>query len=51
MLRHPSPRILHPAARLVRGQRCRWLRIPTSWPWAEHITTAFHRIAAIPAPG
>ena len=44
-------RILHTAARLVRGQRHRWLRIPTTWPWATHITAAFHRIAAIPAPG
>jgi hypothetical protein len=44
-------RILHTAARLVRGQRRRWLRIPSSWPWAEQITAAFNRIAAIPAPG
>ena len=36
------------AARLVRGQRRRWLRIPSSWPWATQITAAFHRIAAIP---
>jgi hypothetical protein len=44
-------RILHTAARLVRGQRLRWLRIPATWPWAEHITAAFTRIAAIPVPG
>lgn len=44
-------RILHTAARLVHGQRRRWLRIPATWPWAEQITAAFHRIAAIPAPG
>lgn len=44
-------RILHTAARLTHGQRKRWLRIPTTWPWASHITTAFTRIAAIPAPG
>lgn len=44
-------RILHTAARLTRGQRRRWLRIPTRWPWATQITTAFNRIAAIPAPG
>ncbi|MFG1954878.1 IS1380 family transposase [Micromonospora sp. NPDC048830] len=44
-------RILHTAARLVHGQRRRWLRIPSTWPWAEQITGAFHRIAAIPAPG
>jgi Transposase DDE domain group 1 len=44
-------RILHTAARLTRGQRRRWLRIPTTWPWATQITAAFNRIAAIPAPG
>lgn len=44
-------RILHTAARLLHGQRRRTLRIPTTWPWAEQITAAFHRIAAIPAPG
>ena len=43
-------RLLHTAARLTRGQRRRWLRIPASWPWADQITTAFGRIAAIPAP-
>lgn len=44
-------RILHTAARLVRGQRRRTLRIPATWPWAAQITAAFTRIAAIPAPG
>ena len=47
-LRH---RLLHTAARLVHGQRRRRLRIPTTWPWADQITAAFTRIAAIPAPG
>jgi hypothetical protein len=44
-------RVLHVAARLVHGQRRRWLRIPATWPWAQQITAAFARIAAIPAPG
>jgi hypothetical protein len=44
-------RVLHTAARLTRGQRRRWLRIPATWPWAAQITAAFTRIAAIPAPG
>jgi hypothetical protein len=44
-------RILHTAGRLVRGQRRRRLRLPSSWPWADQITAAFDRIAAIPAPG
>ena len=43
-------RLLHTAARLVHGQRRRRLRIPSTWPWAEQITAAFTRIAAIPAP-
>jgi hypothetical protein len=44
-------RVLHTAARLTRGQRQRRLRIPAAWPWADQITAAFTRIAAIPAPG
>jgi hypothetical protein len=44
-------RILHAAARLTHGQRRRWLRIPSTWPWANQITAAFIQIAAIPAPG
>jgi hypothetical protein len=44
-------RVLHTAARLTRGQRRRRLHIPATWPWAAQITTAFTRIAAIPAPG
>jgi Transposase DDE domain group 1 len=44
-------RLLHTAARLTRGQRRRRLRIPATWPWADQITAAFTRIAAIPAPG
>lgn len=44
-------RLLHTAARLIRGQRHRRLRIPSTWPWADQITAAFNRIAAIPAPG
>ena len=44
-------RLLHTAGRLTRGQRRRWLRIPSTWPWATQITAAFDRIAAIPAPG
>lgn len=44
-------RLLHTTARLVHGQRRRRLRIPSTWPWANQITAAFTRIAAIPAPG
>ena len=41
-------RILHTAARLTRGQRRRHLAIPATWPWATAITTAWHRIQALP---
>lgn len=43
-------RILHAAARLIRGGRRRCLKIAATWPWAEEITTAWHRIQAIPHP-
>ena len=41
-------RILHAAARLVRGGRRRTLKIAATWPWAEAISTAWRRIQAIP---
>jgi hypothetical protein len=44
-LRH---RVLHAAARLVRGGRRRRVKIQASWPWAEAITTAWQRIDALP---
>ncbi len=34
--------------RLVHSGRRRHLRLPTSWPWAEAITTALNSITAIP---
>jgi len=43
-------RVLHAAARLVRGGRRRTLKIAAAWPWAEEITTAWQRIQAIPHP-
>lgn len=43
-------RILHAAARIVKGQRRRYLRIPPSWPWARNITEAFTRTLALPPP-
>ena len=43
-------RVLHAAARLVRGGRRRTLKITATWPWAEEITTAWQRIQAIPHP-
>jgi hypothetical protein len=41
-------RVLHTAARLVRGGRRRRLKIQASWPWAEAITMAWQRIDALP---
>jgi hypothetical protein len=43
-------RILHTAARLVRGGRRRTLKIAASWPWADAITAAWRRIQALPHP-
>jgi Transposase DDE domain group 1 len=44
-------RILHAAARLVRGGRRRRWKIAANWPWAQAITTAWQRITALPDPG
>jgi Transposase DDE domain group 1 len=41
-------RILHAAARLTRSGRRRHLKIQASWPWADGIVTAWHRISALP---
>src|SRR5690242_4606654 len=41
-------RVLHTAARLVRGGRRRRLKIQASWPWAPAITAAWQRIDALP---
>jgi hypothetical protein len=43
-------RLLHVAARLIRGQRRLWLRIQRSWPWAHHLAAAFTRLATLPIP-
>jgi len=43
-------RILHAAARLVRGGRRRTLKIAATWPWTEEIITAWQLIQAIPYP-
>jgi Transposase DDE domain group 1 len=43
-------RVLHAAARLVRGNRRRTLKIAATWPWAQTIITAWRRVQAIPSP-
>jgi hypothetical protein len=41
-------RVLHAAARLVRGGRRGCLKIAATWPWADPIVTAWQRVQAIP---
>jgi hypothetical protein len=43
-------RLLHVAARLVRGGRRARVRIQQSWPWAGELATAFTRLHALPVP-
>lgn len=43
-------RLLHAAARLVRGGRWRHLKIQASWPWGEAITAAWQCINALRKP-
>ena len=43
-------RLLHTAARLVRGQRKRKIKIPETWPWAGELEACFLAIFALPAP-
>jgi hypothetical protein len=43
-------RLLHVAARLVRGQRGRRIRIPATWPWADQLHTALTSALTLPRP-
>jgi hypothetical protein len=43
-------RLLHAAARLVRGGRRITLKIAATWPWADPVISAWQRIQAIPHP-
>jgi len=43
-------RLLHVAARLIRGQRKRKIRIPATWPWAEQLRTALLAALTLPRP-
>jgi hypothetical protein len=43
-------RLLHTAARIMRGQRRRRLKIPGTWPWAHDLHHAFTAICALPPP-
>jgi Transposase DDE domain group 1 len=43
-------RLLHVAARLVRGGRRTRLKIDRTWRWAHVLAQAFHRLRALPVP-
>ena len=43
-------RILHTAARIVRGQRKRKIRIPATWPWAQQLADCLLTALALPPP-
>jgi Transposase DDE domain group 1 len=43
-------RLLHTAARLIRGARRFHLRLDRHWPWAAQLSAAFTRCTALPQP-
>jgi hypothetical protein len=43
-------RLLHTAARVIRGQRRRKIRIPETWPWAHELATALTSALTLPTP-
>lgn len=43
-------RVLHVAARIIRGGRRRPLRIPATWLWANQVTAMFTKIFALQPP-
>jgi Transposase DDE domain group 1 len=43
-------RLLHLAARVVRGARRLHLKIDRTWRWAHVLATAFHHLSAPPMP-
>ena len=43
-------RILHTAARIVRGQRKRKIRIPATWPWAQELADCLLTALTLPLP-
>jgi hypothetical protein len=42
-------RLLHVAAKLVHGQRRRYLHLDQTWPWVADLVAAFTRVQALPA--
>lgn len=43
-------RLLHTAARIVRGQRKQKIKIPQTWPWASQLAACFLATLALPPP-
>ncbi|MFV2198611.1 hypothetical protein [Nocardiopsis sp. LOL_012] len=43
-------RLYHLPARLARHARRRFLRLESTWPWAQAFTTCWQRLTALPAP-
>jgi hypothetical protein len=43
-------RLLHTAARIVRGQRKRKIRIPETWPWTQQLAACLLAALEIPPP-
>jgi hypothetical protein len=43
-------RLLHTAARIIRGQHKRKIRIPATWPWARQLAASFLAAFALPPP-
>ncbi|NLT57146.1 MAG: IS1380 family transposase [Actinomycetales bacterium] len=43
-------RLLHTAARLIRGQRRRKIRIPETWPWATELASAITAALTLSLP-
>lgn len=43
-------RLLHTAARIIRGQRRRKIRIPATWPWADELHSALTTALTLPLP-
>jgi Transposase DDE domain group 1 len=43
-------RLLHTAARIIRGQRKRKITIPATWPWAGPLAACLHTALALPPP-
>jgi hypothetical protein len=43
-------RLLHTAARIIRGQRKRTIKIPETWPWADLLAACLRAALALPPP-